>query len=41
MEPSELHELQEIPKAAYWRIGSYCYMSRNAAELHEVLLFIV
>ena len=41
MEPSELHELREIPKAAYWRIGSCCYMSRIAAELHEVLLFIM
>jgi len=41
MEPSALHELREIPKAAYWRIGSCCYMSRIAAELHEVLLFIM
>jgi hypothetical protein len=41
MEDSELHELQEIPIADFWRLGSCCYTSRIAAGLHEGWLFIV
>jgi hypothetical protein len=37
----EAYELQEIPIAAFWRLESCCYMSRIAAGLHEVLMFIV
>jgi len=37
----EASELQEIPTAAFWRLESCCYMSRNVAGLHEFLLFIV
>jgi hypothetical protein len=37
---SELHELQEIPMAASWRLYVCCYISRTVAGIRKDLLLL-